>query len=142
LTTPAEERAGEREETMPQRIEPKSTTIADGNIGLRVRATRLQHGISQIALAKQLGVSFQQVQKYEKGVNKVAASRLMAIAKALKTSVPELIGADGHGKNDVPFNRETYKLAQSMQRLYDLSPQLANRFRSLIDATCNDLEGR
>ena len=53
--------------------QPDSIDVA---VGHRIRIQRLASGMSQSALADQLGVTFQQVQKYEKGVNRVGASRL------------------------------------------------------------------
>ena len=56
-------------------------------MGRRIRARRVENGMSQSALAEQLGVSFQQLQKYEKGVNRVGAARLQRIAAALGVDV-------------------------------------------------------
>lgn len=64
-------------------INPRSATAIDRGIGERIRARRLEIGMSQEKLADAIGVTFQQVQKYEKGVNRVAASTLFAIAQAL-----------------------------------------------------------
>src|ERR1700738_5122834 len=55
----------------------------DVEVGHRIRIERLARGLSQTALANQLGVTFQQVQKYEKGVNRVGAGRLARIAEVL-----------------------------------------------------------
>jgi len=63
-------------------------------IGARIRARRRQLGLSQTELAERLGVSFQQVQKYEQGTNRVAASTLVAAAAALATTVGWLVGED------------------------------------------------
>jgi transcriptional regulator with XRE-family HTH domain len=65
----------------------------DQAIGRRVRARRLECGISQSALAEQIGLTFQQVQKYEKGTNRIGAGRLVKIAAALDTSVSVLAGS-------------------------------------------------
>jgi len=59
----------------------------DRHVGLAIRARRRALGMSQQALARRLGVSFQQVQKYERGSNRVSASRLHAIAAVLETGV-------------------------------------------------------
>jgi transcriptional regulator with XRE-family HTH domain len=59
----------------------------DVEVGHRIRIERLSRGLSQTALATQLGVTFQQVQKYEKGVNRVGAGRLTKIAEVLGVSV-------------------------------------------------------
>lgn len=62
----------------------RSANAIDKKIGQRVRSRRLEIGMSQERLAELLGVTFQQVQKYEKGVNRIAASRLHDIANALE----------------------------------------------------------
>jgi transcriptional regulator with XRE-family HTH domain len=59
----------------------------DIEVGHRIRIERLSRGLSQTALANQLGVTFQQVQKYEKGVNRVGAGRLTKIAEVLGIEV-------------------------------------------------------
>lgn len=70
------------------------------SIGARMRARRRQLGISQSELAETLGVSFQQVQKYERGANRVAASTLVAAANALGVSVGWLVGEDTPVRDD------------------------------------------
>ncbi|MEQ1493099.1 MAG: helix-turn-helix transcriptional regulator, partial [Terricaulis sp.] len=57
--------------------------LHDLRIGARVRQRRMELGLSQAALAKQLRLTFQQIQKYENGINRVAASTLIEIARAL-----------------------------------------------------------
>lgn len=59
----------------------------DLHVGARIRMRRKLLGVSQEKLAEQLGLTFQQVQKYERGANRVSASKLYEIAKALQTSV-------------------------------------------------------
>jgi transcriptional regulator with XRE-family HTH domain len=61
----------------------RAANAIDRKIGQRVRSRRLEIGMSQERLAELLGVTFQQVQKYEKGVNRIAASRLFDIAASL-----------------------------------------------------------
>jgi transcriptional regulator with XRE-family HTH domain len=67
----------------------RAANAIDRRLGERVRARRLEIGMSQEKLAALLGVTFQQVQKYEKGVNRIAASRLFDIAAALETPVAQ-----------------------------------------------------
>jgi transcriptional regulator with XRE-family HTH domain len=62
----------------------------DAMVGAKIRMFRINRGMSQTALAEQVGVSFQQVQKYEKGANRVGASRLSQIASVLGIAVGEL----------------------------------------------------
>lgn len=64
-------------------------------IGARMRLRRKTLGMSQGSLAERIGVSFQQVQKYERGANRVSGSTLVAVASALDTSVGWLVGEDG-----------------------------------------------
>ncbi len=73
----------------------REVTVADAQIGQRIRAKRVALGMSQTALANAIGVTFQQVQKYEKGLNRVASSRLQALASALHWSIPDLLGEEG-----------------------------------------------
>lgn len=65
----------------------RAANVIDRRLGQRVRTRRLEIGMSQERLAELLGVTFQQVQKYEKGVNRIAASRLFDISAALDMSV-------------------------------------------------------
>ena len=69
-------------------------------IGARMRTRRRQLGLSQSELAETLGVSFQQVQKYERGANRVSASTLLAASQALGTTVSWLVGEDPSGRED------------------------------------------
>ena len=64
----------------------------DVEIGRKIRALRLERGLSQSDLAKGIGLTFQQVQKYEKGANRVSAGRLQQIADFLKVSVMFFFG--------------------------------------------------
>ena len=65
----------------------KTPNPIDVFVGSRVRLRRLMVGMSQEALADRLGVTFQQVQKYEKGTNRVGASRLQNISSILNVPV-------------------------------------------------------
>jgi len=59
----------------------------DRHVGLRIRLRRKELGISQEKLAESIGLTFQQVQKYERAANRVSASKLWEVARALKTGV-------------------------------------------------------
>jgi transcriptional regulator with XRE-family HTH domain len=65
----------------------KSPDPTDKHVGARVRMRRMMLGMSQEKLGDALGLTFQQVQKYEKGVNRIGASRLQQIASILQVPV-------------------------------------------------------
>jgi transcriptional regulator with XRE-family HTH domain len=65
----------------------------DIQVGQRVRALRLERGMSQTNLANQLGLTFQQVQKYEKGTNRIGAGRLHKISEILGVPVSTLFAS-------------------------------------------------
>lgn len=65
----------------------KSPNQTDRRVGSRVRIRRLTLGMTQTDLAKAVGVTFQQVQKYEKGTNRVSASRLQQLGRVLQAPV-------------------------------------------------------
>jgi transcriptional regulator with XRE-family HTH domain len=67
---------------------PKSPDQTDKHVGSRVRMRRLMLDMSQTALGDALGITFQQVQKYEKGTNRISASRLQHMANVLQVPVP------------------------------------------------------
>jgi transcriptional regulator with XRE-family HTH domain len=64
-------------------------------VGARIRMCRLDRGMSQTVLAARIGVTFQQLQKFERGTNRVGAGRLSLIAAALDVSVGELFETPG-----------------------------------------------
>lgn len=74
----------------------------DVEVGARIRSRRKLLGLSQSALGQQLGITFQQVQKYEKGSNRVGSSRLQNIALILGTTPAALFGEEGSPLSDLP----------------------------------------
>lgn len=73
----------------------------DKIIGQRMRSFRLANYMSQEELGTHLGVTFQQIQKYEKGTNRLSGSRLIAAAKVLGTSVKQIVGSNGRAPQSV-----------------------------------------
>jgi transcriptional regulator with XRE-family HTH domain len=88
----------------------RSSGKYDIELGKRVRLRRVEMKISQSELADKLGVSFQQVQKYEKGVNRVGAARLQQVATALDVPVTFFFDDDGLGKRASDGKREVESL--------------------------------
>ena len=68
--------------------------VFDIKVGERIRAWRRAAGMTQTELARASGVTFQQVQKYERGTNRVAASRLSSISRAVGVTAAELLGEE------------------------------------------------
>ena len=89
---------------------PRSSGKHDVEFGARIRLRRVEMKISQSELADKLGVSFQQVQKYEKGVNRVGAARLQQVATALDVPVTFFFDDDGLGKRASDGKREVESL--------------------------------
>ena len=71
----------------------RNATEIDQYVGSRMRVRRIEIGMSQEALGDQLGVTFQQVQKYERGANRISASRLFFLANALGVPIGFFYGS-------------------------------------------------
>jgi transcriptional regulator with XRE-family HTH domain len=97
----------------------REVTEVDAQIGQRIRARRIALGMSQTALAEAIGVTFQQVQKYEKGANRVASGRLQALASALNLSISDLLGtAESEGSAPMPnLSRADHQLLAAFHKL-------------------------
>lgn len=103
----------------------------DVHVGSRIRQRRISIGMSQEKLAKPLGLTFQQVQKYERGANRVGASRLFKIASLLQVSVMHFYeGVDAKGKvvypvDDSPAARRTLELCRHFDSLNEKHSDIA-----------------
>ena len=73
----------------------KSPDPIDVQVGSRIRIRRNSLKMSQAVLADHLSLTFQQVQKYERGANRVSASMLVKVARKLETTVSVLVGDEG-----------------------------------------------
>src|SRR5262249_17263045 len=78
----------------------RSRDPIDIDVAKRVRALRLQRGLRRNELSDALGVTFQQVQKYERGANRISAGRLFRIAKVLDVPVAFFYGAADELRNE------------------------------------------
>ena len=86
----------------------KLTTDVDRAVGLRIAALRKAKGLSQTALGEIAGVTFQQIQKYEKGQNRIASGRLQQIAQFFEVPMSALFGeGEPQGQDEMfPFLAE------------------------------------
>lgn len=89
----------------------KATNLVEIAMGARLRSLRLRLGLSQEDIAGQLGVSFQQVQKYETGANRISPSRLVQLAHLFQVPVGALFCEENVG-DEV----ENYRLDQITDR--------------------------
>lgn len=120
--------------------------VIDAHIGLRVKLRRTLAGLSQSALAERVGVTFQQVQKYENGATSISAARLWQLANALDVPVSfffdGLPGPGRGGELDPPppefDRRETLELVKCYYRL--THPAVRHRLFDLLKATVSALE--
>jgi len=96
----------------------------DIEVGRKVRALRLNKDMSQEKLAEALGLTFQQVQKYERGTNRISAGRLQRIAKILDvpTSVFFADGKEGRAGSDSLFDLIDSAAALRLLRAYSRIP--------------------
>jgi transcriptional regulator with XRE-family HTH domain len=85
---------------METKLKVKAPDARDIEVGRRIRAQRLVRRMSQTELGTRVGITFQQIQKYEKGVNRVGAGRLTRIAEVLGVPVSFLFGATEHSSGN------------------------------------------
>jgi transcriptional regulator with XRE-family HTH domain len=123
----------------------KTPHPVDRHVGSRVRMRRLMLGMSQGKLAAELGVTFQQVQKYERGTDRISASRLQAMSQALQVPVPFFFEGAPHVTGTAPSagapspaylsdflaSPDGLKLARAFIRIGDA--KLARRFVRLVE---------
>ena len=129
----------------------------DVHVGRKVRECRIAQGLSQISLAKKLGISFQQVQKYESGANRIGGSRLWEISCILDVPVSNFF--DGlnrtparRGKRggfsepaagyetDEALGRKTLELARSINHLHNgsIKREVLRLVRTIAESKVNE----
>jgi transcriptional regulator with XRE-family HTH domain len=113
----------------------------DVMVGARIRIFRTHCGTSQSDLAEKIGVAFQQVQKYEKGTNRVGASRLSRIAAVLGVSIGELFESSGDKPADSksPFRllagRDALRVLTAFSRMSD--PRVRRAIAQLVETVAD-----
>ena len=121
----------------------------DVHVGQRLRLRRKLAGLSQTELGEKIGVTFQQLQKYESGANRISASRLFDLSRVLDVPVSYFFdemteNVSGAGKMEAALTdepnlmakRETLELARAYTRIAD--PKLRQLLRSLVTAVGRD----
>ncbi len=111
----------------------RSANAVDRHVGERVRSTRLERQMSQERLAEILGVTFQQVQKYEKGTNRIAASRLYDISLAFDVSVNYFFKGLPTAKKIGDDDLDQEKRARTAREITALATQIVQLSDKLSD---------
>ena len=124
---------------MPRSGGTKETKPADVYVGARIRMRRNMLGLSQTEMGEQIGVTFQQVQKYEKGVNRIGASRLLQICNVLQVTPAWMFeGAPGPKPKPTVAGREmetaftAFQADDAAPRLISVWPRLPTRIKRLM----------
>lgn len=116
------------------RVSPKTPSAIDQRLGAQLRARRLALGISQTELANKLGVTFQQVQKYENGMNRIPSSRMPVIAEMLEIRIADLYEGIEERSNASPnaLGLQAFLADKSAVRLIAAWPNLPAAVRAAI----------
>jgi transcriptional regulator with XRE-family HTH domain len=123
----------------------RKATNFDVIIGGRIRAQRLSRGLSQEELAEGLGVSFQQVQKYEKGTTRLSAGRLKEISEILNVPISTWFGDDKSASRKGPILADANQFITSTRaiRLLKSFSQIEDsRAQNLIADLCERLAAK
>jgi transcriptional regulator with XRE-family HTH domain len=110
--------------------------LIDAKIGSVIRMRRVKLGLSQTDLGNALGVTFQQIQKYERGTNAVASTRIPDLCRALEITPNDLFGVSS--KMDGDLSKLSSWAMKIALKLDDTSPVL----RQAIDAMLNAVPKR
>jgi len=118
----------------------KTPNPVDMHVGSRVRLRRMMLAISQEKLAKALGLSFQQVQKYEKGANRIGASRLEQISRFLQ--VPVAFFFEGASDTSAVATSEEDTRSLALMNEFASSPDGLRLIQSFTQVEDADVRGR
>jgi transcriptional regulator with XRE-family HTH domain len=116
--------------------DPKQVNNHDRTVGAQLRLIRLQHDMSQGELGDRLGVSFQQIQKYEKGTNRLSLTRA--------TQIAELFGVDLHrlsAQKSMPQSKVPLLDKRSLDLMTEFE-KLEPRFRTPLLRLIEELNGK
>jgi transcriptional regulator with XRE-family HTH domain len=112
----------------------RKATGVDVIIGSRLRAQRLTRKLSQEELADSLGISFQQVQKYESGTNRISASRLKEVSDVLRVPISSWFADDKRSSKKEPGKADTHAFITSARAI-----RLLKSFSQIEDAKAQNL---
>lgn len=128
-------------------MDPRHPDPVDQYVGRRLRARRLVGGISQAQLARTIGVTYQQVQKYECGTNRISVSKLYRISEALGAPVSFFFEglddpASGVAATQPPMRETFFALAGGtalVEAFVSIRPGIRRRIIALLQEMANDM---
>jgi transcriptional regulator with XRE-family HTH domain len=111
----------------------------DRHVGRRIAEKRVSLGYNQSELARALGITFQQVQKYEKGFNRISASKLWTTAEFLQADVGWFFGGLDADVDLRPISPPEGPLTRATVEIARLTPQLTTRQQKIVLDLVRDL---
>ena len=143
--TPKTTSVAKKNRTKPRRR--RSTVFEDGpreidvHVGQRVRQRRVLCGLSQTDLANAIGLTFQQLQKYERGMNRISASKLWQISQVLVVPVQWFFKEFAEPKDEDDKRKESFQMKREtleLVRNYVAAPaDVQQKFLSLVKSIAN-----
>ena len=126
----------------------RETNDVDRFVGERIRLYRSMIGMSQQKLAENIGVTFQQLQKYERGENRIGAGRLLMAATALGIPITFLLDQDGFSQRqssvalpepEMPESaRDAYSIGRAFSQISD--PEIRRSITTLVQSLAQQAE--
>lgn len=127
----------------------RETNEVDKFVGERIRLYRSMVGVSQQKLAESLGVTFQQLQKYERGENRIGAGRLLMVATALGIPITFLLDQDGFSRQrgsdafaemeSPEAARDAYSIGRAFSQITD--PEIRRSITTLVQSLARRADG-
>ncbi|KTQ95655.1 hypothetical protein NS226_10980 [Aureimonas ureilytica] len=105
----------------------------DVRVGMQIRLIRKERGMSLDMLASQIGVTYQQVQKYESGANRVSASTLARIANALNVRIGDFF-LEEESVSETSFPMPDHQCIMIARKIGSLDPHLRRSLADLVEA--------
>lgn len=118
-------------------LDPDAIDPVDRHVGARIREERTAAGVTQSQLGEAIGVTFQQVQKYERGTNRISASMIVRVANTL--NVPLISLFPGNGAQTAPA--ETLGALKGGRQLAEAYAAMTPRQRDALLAVANEFVG-
>lgn len=138
---------GEDSRKMARGVGEDGPHPVDRHVGRRVCEKRISLGYNQSDLGRALGLTFQQIQKYEKGANRISASKLWDIARFFKVDVAYFFqglnaGQPGMAEGDAPAFDHEFPSTRYTIEISRLAPQLSSRQQKLALDMIREMSGK